>query len=239
MTDDDGFGAYFEDYGDFDWGFDDVETPTDSDSEAGDGQIERKFSQHSVPNVSDGEGDSFGEADDQALEAYEEELLAAYLRFRSVYNGSKQQLKKLTFDRYRDLLDEAIRQVLHARISPGTGYINARPDPVVLEPAHLEAFRLSSPRFFVENLSTTPLSTQPTSEQTSVTNAVTVEYPLFLPDASAEVVDFSSDHSSTSTTSEQTSVTNAVTVEYPLFLPDASAEVIDFSSTHLSSPNGY
>ena len=118
MTDD----GFFEDYGDFDWGFDDKET-SDSETDST-GQIERKFSHLSVTNGGDDEGDlACHEEDDKAFEAYEDELLAAYLRFRSFFNGSKQQLKRLTFDRYRELLDEAIRQALHARISPETDYI--------------------------------------------------------------------------------------------------------------------
>ena len=185
MTDD----GFFEDYGDFDWGFDDKET-SDSETDST-GQIERKFSHLSVTNGGD-EGDlACHEEDDKAFEAYEDELLAAYLRFRSFFNGSKQQLKRLTFDRYRELLDEAIRQALHARISPETDYISGRPDPVVLEPTHLEAFRLSSPSFFAENSHALSKQTSTHAEQSSMANAVTVEFHFFSPDASAGVIEAS------------------------------------------------
>ena len=84
-------------------------------------------------------------------------------------------------------------------------------------------------------------------------NAVTVEYPLFSPDASAGVIDASTVHSSTSSPSvshtsitpltqpnaEQSSMANAVTVEFHFFSPDASAGVIEASTVHTSTSNGH
>jgi hypothetical protein len=66
-----------------------------------------------------GQSSSLSESEDCDSE-FETELLAAYLRFRQVFVGSKQQLKKMTFERYQDLLEAANNMFFHVQMFPGT-----------------------------------------------------------------------------------------------------------------------
>ena len=81
-------------------------------------------------------------------------MAESYLRFRKVLVASKKQLKKLTFERFQDLLTEANNLAFHAQAFPGTAqHIDPEHRPVTVTEAHLEAFRLSTtPCFFASRL---------------------------------------------------------------------------------------
>ena len=171
----------------------------------------------SPPNNSDRDED-----EDYELDQFEDDEMKAYLRFREVVVCSKQQLRKITLEHYRNLLDEANTQYFQA-MSGSDYYVNPNRLPVNLLEAHLKAFRLSnSPGFFATNLQLT----SPPSLKHPPRTMVTAQSLFVRPDASVELSEAVS-HLSISTEPISASI---LTAQSLLLRPDACVQVEGSSS---------
>ena len=106
--------------------------------------------QASPPRVYESEDDSDSESESGELigdlhdDEYDpdDQFLSAYLRFRAAFIGSKQQMRKLTFDKYLDLHGQAFASAAAGRLA------NSSLPQHTLSEAQLVAFRASSPPGF-------------------------------------------------------------------------------------------
>ena len=135
--------------------------------------------------------------------------------------ASKKQLKRLTFEHFQDLLEEANNLAMHVRMGLDITWASS----VTLTEAHLAAFRLCHPPcFHAQHLLTNPPSLS--------AQEVTVK-PFFIrTDASSEVdnLDVTTIHLNLPLTTTPL-ITSEVTVGLLLSQTDASSQVAS-ASTH-------
>ena len=200
--------------------------------------VEEKLlvSSDTIPLVSsDG---SEGEDSDDIIEDF---VKAEYLRFRDAYDGSKQQRKQLTFDKYLDLVQVSQSSSLlpsERRLLP------------VLTKEHVTAFRSINIPMTLSHESPRSLTTVPVEprlhdvsdvptigvhspEESETLETVTVETPdLFQPHASVFEASVPSPHPLSTEVSE---FSESVTVE-TLSLQPPHASVPEFSAPSIVSP---